>query len=49
MGLEDNIWYDQERTRLASNCDLIERIVNFARALGREPYTAKEARKVLGL
>jgi uncharacterized protein (DUF849 family) len=49
VGLEDNIWYDQERTRLASNCDLIERIANFARALGREPYTAKEARKVLGL
>ena len=49
VGLEDNIWYDQERTRLASNCDLIERIVNFARALGREPYTAREARKVLGL
>jgi len=49
VGLEDNIWYDQERTRLASNCDLIERVVNFARALGREPYTAKEARKVLGL
>jgi len=49
VGLEDNIWYDQERTRLDSNCDLIERIVNFARALGREPYTAREARKVLGL
>ena len=47
IGLEDNIWYDEERTRLASNRDLIERILTIAKAMGREPYTAKEARKVL--
>ena len=49
VGLEDNIWYDEERTRLASNRDLIERILTIARAMGRTPYTAKEARIVLGL
>jgi uncharacterized protein (DUF849 family) len=49
IGLEDNIWYDEERTRLASNRDLIERILAIARALGREPYTQKESRKLLGL
>ena len=49
VGLEDNIWYDEERTRLASNRDLIERVLTIAKAMGREPYTAKEARKVLGV
>lgn len=49
VGLEDNIWYDKERTRLASNRDLIERVLTIAKAMGREPYTAKEARKVLGV
>lgn len=49
VGLEDNIWYDKERTRLASNRDLIERVLTIAKAMGREPYTAKEARKVIGV
>jgi len=49
VGLEDNIWYDEERTRLASNRDLIERILTIAKVIGREPYTTKEARKVLGV
>ena len=49
VGLEDNIWYDEERTRLASNRDLIERVLTIAKAMGREPYTAKEARKLLGV
>jgi uncharacterized protein (DUF849 family) len=47
VGLEDNIWYDEQRTRLASNQDLIERILTIGKALGREPYTQKEARKLL--
>jgi uncharacterized protein (DUF849 family) len=49
IGLEDNIWYDEQRTRLASNRDLIERILIIGKALGREPYTQKEARKLLGI
>ncbi len=49
VGLEDNIWYDSERTRLASNRDLIERILDIAGAMGRKPYTQKEARKLLGV
>ena len=49
VGLEDNIWYDEGRTRLASNRDLIERILDIAKAMEREPYSAKEARKVLGV
>ena len=49
VGLEDNIWYDRERTRLATNHDLVERITSIARVLGYTPYTAKEARVLLKL
>jgi uncharacterized protein (DUF849 family) len=49
IGLEDNIWYDPDRTKLATNRDLVERIILIARTLGRRPFTPKEARAVLGL
>jgi uncharacterized protein (DUF849 family) len=49
VGLEDNIYYDQQRTHLAFNKDLIERVLAIAKALGRMPYSQKEAREILGL
>jgi 3-keto-5-aminohexanoate cleavage enzyme len=49
VGLEDNVWYDESRTRLATNNDLVERVASIAKALGRVPYSHKEARSVLGL
>lgn len=49
VGLEDNIWYDEERTRLATNRDQVERILVIAKALGRTPYFHKKAREVLGV
>ena len=49
VGLEDNIWYDTERRRLAMNRELVERIVPIAKAMGREPFTPKEARDLLKL
>jgi 3-keto-5-aminohexanoate cleavage enzyme len=49
IGLEDNIYFDEERTRLASNSDLIRRIVDIAKVMGRTPYSQRDARKVLGL
>jgi 3-keto-5-aminohexanoate cleavage enzyme len=49
IGLEDNIWYDSARTRLATNRDLVARIVSIAKALGKEPYTPRETRHILGL
>jgi uncharacterized protein (DUF849 family) len=49
VGLEDNIWFDDERTRLSTNKELIERILSIAHALGRMPYTGKEARELLGV
>jgi len=47
VGLEDNIWYDQARTKLASNSDLINRLVKIAQGLGREIATPAETRQLL--
>ena len=47
VGLEDSIYYDRERTRLTTNRELIERILVVAKALGRKPYSHKEAREIL--
>jgi len=49
VGLEDNIWFDEERTRLATNFDLVKRIVSIAEAIGKRPYTPAEARVLLQL
>ena len=49
VGLEDNIWYDKERTRLATNSDLLERIHMLAGANAREIMTPQEFRKVMNL
>jgi 3-keto-5-aminohexanoate cleavage enzyme len=49
VGLEDNIWYDEERTQLATNEDLVKRVVDTAKAIGREIATPKEVRKMLNL
>jgi uncharacterized protein (DUF849 family) len=49
IGLEDNIYLDADRTRLASNGELIQRIKDIARSMGREPYPHKEVRTLLGL
>jgi 3-keto-5-aminohexanoate cleavage enzyme len=47
VGLEDNIWYDAERTRMATNRDLIQRILGVANAMGFEPYSQEEVRGML--
>ena len=49
VGLEDNIWYDDERTRLATNAELITRLVRIAQACGREIATPDEARTMIRL
>jgi len=49
VGLEDNIWYDEKRTRLASNRDLVERVIDIAHAMGREPCPQRATRERLGL
>ena len=49
VGLEDDIWYDPARTRLARNADLVSRIHRLAEANEREIMTPKELRKLLKL
>lgn len=49
VGLEDNIWFDDERTDLGTNPRLVERVVAVARAMGREPATPARVRTLLGL
>ena len=49
VGLEDNIYYDNNRKVLATNEMLIQRLVAFAREIGRDVATPHEAREMLGL
>jgi len=49
VGLEDNIFYDRRRTKLATNKDLISRIIDVAKMLDCKPYKASELRNKLGL
>ncbi|MGE5846557.1 MAG: 3-keto-5-aminohexanoate cleavage protein [Ignavibacteria bacterium] len=48
VGLEDNIYFDDDRKQLAENRHLVERIAGIARVLGKIPYSPKEAREILG-
>ena len=49
VGLEDNIWFDRDRTKHATNRELVERILVIAEAMGKTPYTHKETREILGV
>ena len=49
VGLEDNIWFDRGRTKLATNVDLLKRIHRLAEASERKIMTPKELRKRLNL
>lgn len=49
IGLEDNIWYDNARTRLCSNADLLKRVHNLAEASERKIMAANELRQLLNL
>jgi len=49
VGLEDNIWYDSSRTKLARNMDLLKRIHILAEANGRQIMSSEEFRKKMNL
>lgn len=49
VGLEDNIWFDDERTELATNPRMVERLTTIARAMGREPATPSQVRQRLAI
>jgi MFS family permease len=47
VGLEDNLYY--EHGVLATNVQLVERLVRLVREMGYEPATPSEARQIIGL
>jgi len=49
VGLEDNIWFDTARTRLASNSDLLLRIHRLAEATERKVMSPAKLRELLNL
>jgi 3-keto-5-aminohexanoate cleavage enzyme len=49
VGLEDNIWLDRERTELATNRQLVERIVRMAELCERPIATPAQARELIGI
>ncbi|MGB5480601.1 MAG: 3-keto-5-aminohexanoate cleavage protein, partial [Eudoraea sp.] len=49
VGIEDNIWFDAERTKLVGNIELIERIHTIAKANGRELMSSKEFRTLMNM
>ncbi len=49
VGLEDNIWYDLKRTKLASNLDLLRRLADIARANEKTFMSPSELRSELKL
>ena len=49
IGLEDNIWFDDERTILATNPDLVKRIVSIAKAMGRVVMDPRTFRNLLAI
>lgn len=49
IGLEDNIWYDDERTKLATNVDYLKRIHTVIDAMGRDVCSSNQLRTMLHL
>jgi len=49
IGLEDNIWIDEEKKTKASNIELVKRVVHMAEIYGREAASPEETRILLGL
>jgi 3-keto-5-aminohexanoate cleavage enzyme len=49
VGIEDNLYYDNDKKVLATNEMLIKRLVRLSREIGREIATAKDAREILGV
>ena len=49
VGIEDSIFYSYPKKELATNTNLVKRIVRIAKDLGREIATPAEAKEILGL
>ncbi len=48
-GLEDSLWFDPDRTRPATNADLVDRMVGLANLLGQKFGSPQVVRQMLGL
>ena len=49
VGLEDSLYMDADKQQLATNVDLVRRLVDLAHAAGREVSTPDNARDIIGL
>lgn len=49
VGIEDSIFYSYPKKELATNINLVKRIVTLAKVMDRDIATPTEARKILGL
>ena len=49
VGLEDNIWYDNQRTKLTKNIELLKRVHKIAEANERAIMSSVELRRRLNL
>ena len=49
VGIEDNLWWDRGRTRLATNAELVERVRRAAELAERPLATPAQTRALLGL
>jgi 3-keto-5-aminohexanoate cleavage enzyme len=49
VGLEDNVWFDSRRTRLAKNEDLLKRVLDIAEAMERTVMSPRKARDLFRL
>jgi len=49
VGIEDSIHFDYDRKRLATNEDLVRRVVRIAEEVGRRVATPAEARELAGI
>ena len=49
VGIEDNIWFDEKKTRLTTNAQLLERIHAMAKLMGRKVMTAADFREKMNL
>jgi 3-keto-5-aminohexanoate cleavage enzyme len=49
LGIEDDIWYDEQKTSLASNGDSVRRILVIGEAMGFKPFSQRETTKLPGV
>lgn len=49
VGIEDSIYYNYRKKELATNENLVKRIIRIADEMGRDIATPRDARKILGI